>query len=575
MDATEDLAAALLELDEQTLEDLIGTLTADEIAALEESLPAPKAALAAAREQTADPIRWARTTFPALVPLEPGPHHRALGELLDPERPTGVRAVVGAPRGSGKSTVGLTLLPIVAAVRLSHRFAVVLRAKEDDAVTTVEGIRAILTARPDLLDAYPWLRPVNRERGELRLAGGLVILARGAGSAIRGLTRTVGGRAVRPDLVVCDDLETEESARSKLQTDRLEEWLLSVVGQLGGPPGDVDAQPLDVVWIGTTLEPEAVTARALNGQGPFQGWTRLRFPAEAVVRFAGEIEQHRRGDDGATLDPKRLVAVDAEGEPVPIDVPTDATPGQRIPLWPDGMPLAYLDRLTEARPDNAVFVGGRIYAREYLLRPQARGDAVFARSSTRWVDRLAERIIAGEIPAERAAEGVDPAASERDSADYSALAVTVLLRLGDVPDLDLDGTDPDTLAVAVLSAERGRWSLSKLLDATERVAGRFAPLGCHVAFEAQGAFLWGAQELRKRGKVAVRPVSVSTDKLVRATPLSVWHEAGRVIVDSSLRGSPWDHEFHGFTGTNADGFDDLVDATVHAAAYSTSAFRKG
>lgn len=582
-----DLLEALLELplSDEELGELLEALTPDERAALEARVPLTESERAAAIEATADPVAWARDALPAVVPIEPGPHHLAIGALLDPSGPTGLRAAIGAPRGSGKSTTALVVLPLVAAIRQSHRFAVVIRSREADAVSTVEGIRGLLTGHPELLERFPWLRPVNRAGEELRLAGGMVILARGAGSAIRGLSRTLNGRVLRPDLVVVDDLETEESARSKLQTGRLEEWVLSVVGQLGGPPGGPDATPLDVLLVGTTLENDAVMVRALEGRGAFAGWIRLRFPAEGRVTDLEQVRDDLRTRGTAVPDDAGRVVVDLAGEPVPIPVPDDAAAGDRVALWPDGMPLGYLDRLVEASPTNPVYVGRRIYAREYVLRPQARGDVLLPREHTVWVPALREAILEGRLTVERLAIGVDPAASEKQAADHSALVVTGLVDLAEVDRILLGGRlelvdlKPGPVGLAVLHAARRRASIGQLVEWIEETAATLLdpsgrPLDVRVAFEAQGAFVWGARELKRRRKVGVRAVSVSADKLTRATPLTMWHEPGRVVVDGSLEGSTWDDEVHAFTGTDGDSSDDLVDATVHAGAYSTNGWRR-
>lgn len=537
---------------------LVEQMAPDELRALEVALGPDPSAVDRARADTADPVAWVRRWLPSLMPLDPGPHHRTLLDALD-HRPRGTRLVVGAPRGSGKSTTGLTALPIIAAVRRSHRFAVIIRDNLPDAVSSVRGIRTLLESSDALLDAYPWVRPLPGEAGELHLEGGTIILARSVGSAIRGLNRTLpSGQIARPDLVIGDDLEDDESARSTLQTGRLSEWILGTVGQLGGPPGSGDAV-LDLVTIGTTLEVNALVSRMLAGRGPFAGWSRHRYPAE------GRVEE---------VDGRRAV-VDTAGEPTPIPIPDGAEIGDRVALWPDGLPIDYLDRLSD--PADELFVGSVLYAREYLLRPRQRTDVLFAESRTVWADGLTEAWLAGTIAPERPAIGADPAVSKTDVADYTALVATGLVRAGDVLDddaLEAAGLPADRICLAVPYAERRRATPGEAIEWIEDAHGLWIPAG-RVAFEAEGGFASMADEIRRRGKATVRPVSSGgADKRTRAVPLSVWQEAGRLIVDTSLRGSAFDVELHGFTGTGQEEHDDLVDALVHAATYSTSAWRK-
>jgi hypothetical protein len=557
-----DVADELLELwhrlDDDERVEILEALPNDEAQALELALGPDPDAVAAARIETADPVAWVRTWLPSLMPLDPGPHHDTLLGALEDDGPVGRRLVAGAPRGSGKSTTALTALPLVAAVRRSHRFVVIIRDNLPDAVSSVRGIRTLLESSPDLVKAYPWLRPLPGEQGELHLAGGVIILARSTGSAIRGLNRILpDGSIARPDLVIGDDLEDDESARSTLQTGRLEEWLLGTIGQLGGPPGR-EAAPLDLVVIGTTLEVNALVSRMLAGVGPFAAWHRHRFPAEGTV---------------AELDGTRAV-VDAEGEATSIPLPDDAEVGDRIPLWAPGMPLAYLDRLSD--PADELYVGSILYSREYLLRPRQRTDVLFASARTVWAP-VRDRWLSGELTLERQGMGVDPAVSVREVADWTAVVVTALARAGDVLDddeLERLGLVADRTCLVVPYVERRRGTPGEILDWIEEAAGLWIPSG-RVAFEAEGGFAAMADELRRRRKASVRPVKAGgQDKRTRAVPLSVWQEASRLIIDESLRSTAFDLELHGFTGTGQEEHDDEVDALVYAATYSTNAWRR-
>lgn len=476
------------------------------------------------------PIEWLPQVLPAAFPLGFGRHHRWMANLLHPDGPRGVRAVIGAPRGSGKSTFATIGLPLIALARRSHGFVVVTRTRADDAVRSVDTIEEYAG---QLSDRHDWMRPARRVDGELYLASGAVVVPRGTGSAIRGLQRTRNLQVSRPDLFVGDDLETDKLARSTLMVGRLEDWVHATVSQLGGPPGASDTNPLDVVLVGTTLHPSAMMTRALDGQERWASWRRGRFPAEGKVNADGLVS-------------------DSQGRVVPLD-PGDAAAGERVALWPEGQPLSALDRLTD--PDSETFVGSLIYAQEYLLDPRSTTDILFPRHLTRW-----ERPTSATHRVVREAVGVDAAASQRDSADYSSVCrVQLLLRL-DNP----SGRQVHDIYIAP-EVDRRRVSLTQLCDWAERVA---MPVRGTVYFEGNGGFAWGAQELRRRRTVAVRPVVASADKRTRAQPLTVWHEARRVLVDPALSGTPFDTEFHSFTG-DGDKHDDQTDAAVWAAYGAT------
>jgi hypothetical protein len=487
------------------------------------------------------PLEWLPQALPAAFTLGFGPHHAWLSTRLSPDGARGVRAVVGAPRGSGKSTFTTVGLPVIALARRSHSFVVITRTRADDAVRSVDIIEEHCGR---LAERYPWLLPTRRVEGELYLASGAIVVPRGTGSAVRGLQRRRGRRIMRPDLFIGDDLETDASARSSLMVGRLEDWVHATVGQLGGPPGKSDTTPLDILIAGTTLHPSSMLTRALDREERWRNWAVGRFPAEGKV-----------GQDGLVYDTQQRAV------PIPAGA---AAPGERVALWPDGQPLSALDRLTD--PESDGFIGSLVYAQEYLLDPRSTTDVLFPKHLTRW-----ERPKIGHDPASashvliRSGVGVDAAASESDASDYSSVCrVSLLLRHGSsarrpIHDLYI-GPEVD----------RRRLSLTGLTDWAERVSldNGTAP----VAYETNGGFKWGAQELRKRRSVPVRDVAASTDKRTRAVPLTLWHEARRVILDPALQGGPFDTEFHSFTGAG-DVHDDQVDAGVWAAYLVTNNWR--
>lgn len=287
-----------------------------------------------------DHSRWLRQNLPELYPLPWGPQHTFIFDNLSTE-PRGVRAFLGAPRGSGKTTTYKVGVPISCLAHGTHNLICLIDVKQEEASARLEIVRSLLDARPDLREKFPNLEFVNprmgarRRRGvdtdrELLLRGGR-ILAIGAGESIRGLLRidSDGLSVVRPDLVIFDDVETRTQARSKLLTDRLEEWVFAEVCQLAGPPGQ--EKPMDVIGVGTTLEAQCLADRALNNKGRFRGWRTKRIPAEYETTSKKGVTSRRA-------------------------------------TWPQGLPMAHLHRLLD--PEDELYVGRYTYTREYLLDPE-------------------------------------------------------------------------------------------------------------------------------------------------------------------------------------------------------------
>lgn len=326
--------------------------------------------------------------------------------------PSGVRAWEAAPRGSGKTTVALLGMPLEVLAQGSHRFVVIVGSAQEEAEARLEIIRSELRRNPELAERYPRLRYVRRgnvnakdQVREIHLVGGRIV-ALGAGVNPRGLVRPdpVTGEVLRPDLFLMDDLESPEQVRSKLRTDRLEEWIFADIASLGGPG---EQATLDILGIGTTIDTDALATRAVERRGRFAGWQTARFPAER----------------------------------------TDPETNERVAMW-EGQPLRRLDPLIT--PGHELFIGELTYAREYLLAPQERADQVFRKKWFRYVQTPLTHDNKPRLA--HLALGVDPAVSLRESASLSAAVLAGVDELG---------------YTHVVSFWQGRFSMDDLFDRIE------------------------------------------------------------------------------------------------------------
>ena len=113
------------------------------------------------------------------------------------------------------------------------------------------------------------------------LKNGVNIRARGAGGQIRGF---------RPDTIICDDLETDDSVRSEEQRRQLKEWLFKACLNTLVPEGQF-------LVIGTIMHPLSVLADLLATDN---GWTKKKYMAyHDGVQLAGhelwvELWDHER-----------------------------------------------------------------------------------------------------------------------------------------------------------------------------------------------------------------------------------------------------------------------------------------
>ena len=187
-------------------------------------------------------------------------------ELAQKVIQSGGKQVIAAPRADGKTS--RTARSAIFALLYNYRkFLVILAADESKAENLLEIIKNELLYNDLLAQDFPEIcAPIrsasgNRQRvrrlryknkllgiewslNELRLpfiegkwsACGQVIRTAGLTASIRGLISAgLDGTTCRPDLVLCDDVQTDSSARSAAQTGEREGLLCGAVAGLAGP----------------------------------------------------------------------------------------------------------------------------------------------------------------------------------------------------------------------------------------------------------------------------------------------------------------------------------------------------
>ena len=189
----------------------------------------------------------------------------------------GGQYAVAMPRGSGKTTLGEVEV-IRAVVYGFRRFVVLLQATEPLAARSLRKIQRELETNPLLAEDFPEVcypiqaleRIHNRANGQTldgtptRIewnahsitlptvkgspSSGSVIWVCGITGAVRGLSaNTPDGEVIRPDLVLIDNAQTRESAKSLAQTAEREMTIAGDVLGLAGPGVQISAMMLCTV----------------------------------------------------------------------------------------------------------------------------------------------------------------------------------------------------------------------------------------------------------------------------------------------------------------------------------------
>lgn len=202
------------------------------------------------------PLSWMKRYTPNAVPARYAPHHKHVCQLPEPGH-SQVRVVW---RGSAKTTLTRGFVTWLAE-RQAVRGVLWVRATGADGKADREALERVCSQRG---------LPVTHDGSlQMLVVNSVPIWTRTPGGAVRGLnwTNPDTGEVIRPDLAVIDDLETRETARSKSQTDKIEQWLFSDALQTGD-----QSHPMRVVMNGTPITPTCLISKAMRQEAPFDRW---------------------------------------------------------------------------------------------------------------------------------------------------------------------------------------------------------------------------------------------------------------------------------------------------------------
>lgn len=176
-----------------------------------------------------------------------------------------------APRGNAKSTHTTFGLPMWCVAFRKRRYPLIVSETHGQAESFLSFIKLELETNERLKQDFPELSgegPVWRS-DQIITRNGVKIQAAGAKQKLRGLRHG----SYRPDLVIGDDLENDESVESPEQRKKLESWFFKALMKIGQP---------DTVYIvvGTVLHHESLLQRLLEKPG----WKGRKF--KAVLKWA-------------------------------------------------------------------------------------------------------------------------------------------------------------------------------------------------------------------------------------------------------------------------------------------------
>lgn len=415
------------------------------------------------------------------ISLETPAFHREMTDMASDENNKYV--AFAAPRGHAKSTtIGFTYA-MWSTVYQKHHFGVIISDTVTQSIEFVNALKDQLENNIKLRWLYGDLKSDDWRDGDFVTTTNIRWVAKGAGMKVRGIRH----REYRPDLMIFDDLENDERVATAEQRKKLKNWLTKAALPALSRDGRA-------VLVGTILHHDSLLQNILKHKEMFASWKTKLY---------------------------RAIMTDAKGE--------------EHALWPEHMDLATLKAMRDD-PKHPRYIGSIAFAQEYQNKPLDEGDMIVSPEQIQWAERRpdAARVVTRVM-------AVDPAVSERQSADPTGIVVGELTAEGDV---------------YIFYVSNKKLSPSKNATHINNIYEIYQPNA--VGMEK------GALELVFRDLLAglpILPQKPDADKVRRLLAVSKFFEAGRVYFVQNGRGVQdlYDQLMEFPNGSH----DDMVDAMVY------------
>lgn len=310
--------------------------------------------------------------------------HRELWRLFcSPER----YVAAAAPRGHAKSTAithSYTLANVLFRVR---RFVILVSDTETQAIQFLNDIKMELSDNQELIQLFQIDKFIKFTESDVivQFKDGTQfrILAKGSEQSLRGMKWA----GKRPDLIVCDDMENDELVMNKERREKFMRWIYGALIPALSPDGVMRV-------VGTVLHLDSFLESLLpkpwqrdTVREELKDWTKNKKAAWKAVRWRAH------NDDFSAI------------------------------LWPSRFPKETLEKIRQDYTERGI---PDVYSQEYLNYPLDPTKAYFRQAD--FIPLSKERrdeILEGRRPVTYYV-GIDPAISESERADYTAVIVVAM-----------------------------------------------------------------------------------------------------------------------------------------------------
>ncbi len=216
---------------------------------------------------------FAETYFPHYLTAPPSEMHLEFYKLFQTAINSaakigspGFRTAQAAPRGHAKSTLSSLILPLWCIIGEKRRFIGLVSDTTEQAADFLEFIKAELDANERLREDFPEACGEGKvwKAGQAITRNNVRLKCWGKRKAMRGARHG----SVRPDLIVCDDLEGDENIDSPQQRAKDREWFFKALMKIG-------SRRTVTVVVGTILHYDSLLAQLLKRPG----WTGHKWQA--------------------------------------------------------------------------------------------------------------------------------------------------------------------------------------------------------------------------------------------------------------------------------------------------------
>lgn len=197
---------------------------------------------------------------------------KALEDIIFNHKNEETKNVRAAPRGHAKSTFVSFAFPLWCICYGYKQTIIVISCSADMARLFLTRIREELEFNELIKNVFGKLQGTSKwNNSEILTSTGVYCVGKGAGQQMRGLNFKS-----RPDLVIIDDLESEESVATETQRATLDKWFSSAVMKMGAPN-------CDFFFIGTVLSYDSLLYKLLT-LPTYSMWQRKIY--RAVIKFS-------------------------------------------------------------------------------------------------------------------------------------------------------------------------------------------------------------------------------------------------------------------------------------------------